>query len=106
MSKPEPILAKAANMEFNRWANFLFRRPYTTQVVAEFVDEIEAALAKIRDHPNRYPLEGYSDYRKFGPTSKHHFKVIYTVRDGVTWIVAIAHPARRVRYWVRRKLKR
>jgi hypothetical protein len=54
----------------SRWANFLFRRPYTTQVVAE------------------------------------HFKVIYTVRDGVTWIVAIAHPARRVRYWVRRKLKR
>ena len=106
MSNPEPILVKAANVEFNRWANFLFRRPYTTQVVAEFVDEIEDAFAKIRDHPDRYPLEGYSDYRKFGPTPKHHFKVIYTVRDGVTWIVAIAHPARRVGYWSRRKLKR
>ena len=106
MSKPDPILVKAANMEFNRWANFLFRRPYTTQVVAEFVDEIEDAFAKIRENPDRYPLEGYSDFRKFGPTLKHHFKVIYTVRDGVTWIVAIAHPARRVRYWARRKLKR
>jgi len=106
MSNPEPILVKAANMEFNRWANFLFHRPYTTQVVAEFVDEIEDAFEKIRDHPDRYPREGYSDYRKFGPTSKHHFKIIYAVRDGVTWIVAIAHPARRVRYWSRRKLKR
>ncbi len=104
MSNPEPILVKAANEEFNRWANFLYHRPDTTQVVAEFVDEIEDALAKIRDNPNRYPLEGYSDYRKFGPIPKHHFKVIYPVRDGVTWIVA--HPARRVRYWARRKLKR
>ncbi|MCE0482778.1 MAG: hypothetical protein LV479_00905 [Methylacidiphilales bacterium] len=55
MSKHDPILVKAANEEFNRWANFLFRRPYTTHVVAEFVDEIEDAFAKIRDHPDRYP---------------------------------------------------
>ena len=61
MSEPEPLLVKAANREFNRWANFLFRRPYTTRVVAEFVDEIEDAFAKIRDHPDRYPLEGYSN---------------------------------------------
>ena len=67
MSNPEPILVKAANVEFNRWANFLFRRPYTTQVVAAFVDEIEDAFAKIRDHPDRYPLEGYSDYRSSAP---------------------------------------
>ena len=106
MSNPDPILVKAANIEFNRWANFLFRRPYTTKVVAEFVDEIEDALEKIRNHPGRYPLEGYSDYRKFGPTSKHHFKVIYVVRDGVIWIVAIAHPARRMHYWARRSLRR
>jgi plasmid stabilization system protein ParE len=105
MSKSDPILVKAANVEFNRWADFLFHRPYTTKVVAEFVDEIQDALEKIRDHPDRYPLEGYSDYRKFGPTRKHHFKVIYAVRDDVTWIVAIAHPARRVRYWARRKLR-
>jgi hypothetical protein len=82
MSKPDPILVKAANREFNRWANFLYRRPYTTRVVAEFVDEIEDAFEKIRDHPDRYPLEGYSDYRKIGPTPKHHFKVIYVVRNG------------------------
>ena len=106
MSKLDPILVKAAKVEFNRWANFLYRRPYTTQVVAEFVDEIEDAFAKIREHPDRYPLEGYSDYRKFGPTTKHHFKVIYTVRGGVPWIVAISHPARRIRYWARRKLER
>jgi plasmid stabilization system protein ParE len=106
VSKPDPILVKAANIEFNRWADFLCHRPYTTKVVAEFVDEIQDAFEKIRDHPDRYPMEGYSDYRKFGPTRKHHFKVIYAVRDGVTWIVAVAHPARRMRYWARRKLKR
>jgi ParE toxin of type II toxin-antitoxin system, parDE len=105
MSKSDPILVKEANLEFNRWADFLFHRPYTTKVVAEFIDEIQDALEKIRDHHDRYPLEGYSDYRKFGPTRKHHFKVIYTVRDNVTWIVAITHPARRVRYWARRKLQ-
>jgi plasmid stabilization system protein ParE len=105
-SKPDPILVSAANREFNRWADFLYHRPYTTQVVAEFVDEIQDAFEKIRDHPDRYPLAGYSDYRKFGPTRKHRFKVIYAVRDGVTWIVAVAHPARRIRYWAQRKLKR
>jgi len=63
-------------------------------------------LKKIRSHPERYPLEGYSDYRKFGPTRKHHFKIIYTVREGGVWIVAVSHPARRVRYWVGRKLRR
>ena len=77
MSKPDPILVKAANRVFNRWAHFLFRRPYTTQVVAEFVDEIEDAFAKIRDHPDRYPLEGHSDYRKFGPTPKHTSKSLH-----------------------------
>jgi plasmid stabilization system protein ParE len=97
VSNPDPILVKAANIEFNRWADFLYHRPYTTKVVAEFIDEIQDAFEKIRDHPNRYPLEGYSDYRRFGPTCKHHFKVIYTVRNGVIWIVAIAHPARRMR---------
>jgi hypothetical protein len=74
MSNPEPLLVKAANVEFNRWANFLFRRPYTTQVVAEFIDEIKDAFETIQNHPDRYPLEGYSDYRKFGPTPKHHLK--------------------------------
>lgn len=106
MSKHDPILVKAANIEFIRWANFLYQRPYTTKVVAEFIDEIQDAFDKIRDHPERFPLVGYSDYRKFGPTHKHHFNVIYVVRDNVTWIVAIAHPARRVRYWSRRRLRR
>ncbi len=68
--------------------------------------EIEDAFEKSRNHPERYPLEGYADYRKFGPTPKHHFKVIFVVRDNIIWIVAIAHPARRVRYWARRKLRR
>ncbi len=40
MSNPEPVLVRAANVEFNRWADFLFRRPYTTRVVAEFIDEL------------------------------------------------------------------
>ena len=105
MSKPDPILVKAANAEFNRWADFLCRRPYTTVVVAEFVEEIQDAFEKIRDHPERYPLEGYANYRKFGPTAKHDFKIIYAVNDRVTWIVAVAHPARRLRYWARRKLR-
>jgi plasmid stabilization system protein ParE len=105
MSAPELFLVKGANAEFNRWAHFLFHRPYTTRVVAEFVDEIEDALLKIQKHPERYPLEGYSDYRKFGPTRKHHFKVIYTIRENRVWVVAIAHPARRLRYWSRRNLR-
>jgi len=58
MSKSDPILVKGANSEFNRWADFLFHQPYTSQVVAEFVEEIEDAFEKIRDHPHRYPLEG------------------------------------------------
>ncbi len=105
MKRREPLLVRAANIEFNRWANFLYRRPFTTTVVAEFVDEIEDAFDKIGDNPERYPLAGYLDYRKFGPTRKHRFNVIYTIRE-VIWIVAVAHPARRMRYWSRRRLKR
>ena len=105
MNHPEPVLLKGAHGEFMRWIDKLAKRPFTTKVVANFVFEIEETIHEIEKHPNRYPLEGYKDYRRAGPTRIHEFKIIYVVREGRILIVAIAHPGRRPRYWAMRKLK-
>ncbi len=59
MSKPDPILVKAANVEFNVGQFFWVRRPcWTTKVVAEFVDEIEDAFEKIQTNSRPLPARG------------------------------------------------
>ncbi len=100
----EPLFLKAAAAEYLHWADWLEKHPFTTQVRANFVDEIETAVYAAAEHPHRYPLEGWKDFRRVGPTPIYKFKIVYAVREETVLIVAVSHPSRRPRYWTRRKL--
>jgi len=81
------------------------RTPFTTRVVANFVEEIESAEKAILLNPDRFPLvRGQYHYRRFGPTKIYRFSVIYETIGCDLHILAVAHPARRPRYWIKRRI--
>ena len=95
----------AARREYDRQVARLMRNPFTTRVVANFIEEIESAERAIARSPHRYSLvKGHSEYRRFGPTKIYRFNVIYEIVGSDLHILAIAHPARRPRYWIRRRI--
>jgi len=95
----------AARREYDRQVARLLKNPFTTRVVANFIEEIELAEAAVLRNPHRYPLvKGHSEYRRFGPTKIYRFSVIYEIVGGDLHILAIAHPSRRPRYWIRRRI--
>jgi plasmid stabilization system protein ParE len=104
MTNREPLFLKAAAAEYLRWIDWLSDHPFTTQVRANFVEEIKTAVYAAAEHPDRYPLEGWNDFRRVGPTPIYKFKIVYAVREGRVLIVAVSHPSRRPRHWTRRKL--
>jgi len=81
------------------------KNPFTTRVVANFIAEIESAEKAILHDPERFPvLPGKSQYRRFGPTKIYRFTVVYQIVDGDLHILAVAHPARRPYYWIKRRI--
>lgn len=67
-------------------------------VAAEgFVREIEHALARIAEAPERYPLTRYG--RRRFVLLNYPYDVVYRVLPDEVEIVAVAHHARRPGYW-------
>lgn len=64
---------------------------------AEFVREIEHALRRIQESPERYPLTRHQ--RRRFVLLKFPFDVIYRVLDHEVEIIAVAHHSRRPGYW-------
>jgi|SRR5271163_3014105 len=94
-----------ARREYDRQVARLMKNPFTTRVVANFIQEIESAEKAILRDPERFPvLRGKSQYRRFGPTKIYRFNVIYQIADGHLHVLAIAHPARRPYYWIKRRI--
>jgi hypothetical protein len=99
------IYHPAARREYDRQVARLMKTPFTTQVVANFIDEIESAERAILHHPDRFPLvRGLAQYRRFGPTKIYRFTLIYQQTGSNFYILAVAHPARRPRYWIKRRI--
>jgi toxin ParE1/3/4 len=65
-----------------------------------FLDEIDHALAMICENPDRWPLHGHGTRRYL----MHAFPylIVYRRLDDRIQIVAVAHGARRPKYWPKR----
>jgi hypothetical protein len=95
----------AARREYDRQVARLMKNPFTTRVVANFIEEIETAERAILRDPDRFPLvSGLTQYRRFGPTKIYRFNVIDQIAGSDLHVLAVAHPARRPRYWIKRRI--
>ena len=72
----------------------------SASAAAGFVREIEHAMARISESPERYPLTRRG--RRRIVLLNYPYDVVYRVTPGDVEIVAIAHHARRPAYWRRR----
>ena len=95
----------SARREYDRQVARLMKNPFTTRVVANFIEEIEAAEKAILRDPVRFPVvRGKSQYRRFGPTKIYRFNLIYEIAGSNLHVLAVAHPARRPLYWIKRRI--
>ena len=102
---PVLLYHPAARREYDRQVARLMKNPFTTRVVANFIEEIESAEKAILRDPDRFPkVLGESQYYRFGPTKIYRFNVIYQIVSSDLHILAVAHPARRPRYWIKRRI--
>jgi plasmid stabilization system protein ParE len=69
----------------------------STTAAAEFVDEIERAVSRIQEAPERYP-ETRHQRRRFVLLS-FPFAVVYRLTPTHIEILAVAHHSRRPGYW-------
>ena len=65
-----------------------------------FDREFEAAIQKILEAPNRWPLER-AKVRRYRMT-KFPYKIMYRLNDSEVVVVAVAHASRRPGYWADR----
>jgi plasmid stabilization system protein ParE len=72
----------------------------STVAAAGFVREIEHALARITEAPERYPLTRLG--RRRFVLLNYPYDVVYRITGAEIEIIAVAHHARRPAYWRRR----
>ena len=71
---------------------------------AALIVEIDEAIAKVLEAPQRWPALGAS-YQHY-VLGRYPYSVVYRVREEVVFIVAIAHHSRMPNYWRDRDEKR
>ena len=67
-----------------------------------FAQQIEAALARIAETPQRYPV-GEHGTREHVLPSRLPYTVVYRVNANVIVVVAVAHQSREPGYWHQRQ---
>jgi toxin ParE1/3/4 len=67
----------------------------------EFRDELQAALARVRENPLLYAAESGSI--RIAPLHRFPYSLIYEELTDRPWIAAVAHQSRRPGYWSRRR---
>src|SRR5215467_4777115 len=75
-------------------------RKRSSTAAAGFVEELQRAADTIRDSPERWPL-GKNNTRRF-LLWRFPFAIIYSERESVITVWAVAHGSRRPEYWTRR----
>jgi len=85
----------AADEELLEATDWYVRRSATA--AAGFVREIEHALARILEAPERYPLTRFGR-RRFVLMS-YPYDIVYRVTRSEIEIIAVAHHARKPAYW-------
>ncbi len=72
----------------------------SAKAAADFVEELYRATETIRAAPERWPA-GKNNSRRF-LLWRFPFSIIYSERDSLITVWAVAHASRRPGYWVRR----
>jgi hypothetical protein len=94
----------AAEFEYDRKLERIAQRPFTTHSVADFVEDIAHLESEIRSHPGLRHVSGApKGFFRVGPSPIYSYGLIYRLRRGDAYVVAVAAPGRRPLYWVRRK---
>ena len=84
--------ARAELLEAEEW--YLRRSPTAAR---EFLREIERAVARISEAPERYPVTKHG--RRRFVLLEFPFDLVYRIEEHDLEIIAIAHHARRPGYW-------
>jgi hypothetical protein len=94
-----------AEFEYDRKLERIARRPFTTHSVSDFLQDIACLEDEIRAHPGlRHALGAPAGFFRVGPSPIYSCSLIYRLRDGDAYVVAMAAPGRRPLYWVRRRI--
>lgn len=75
-------------------------RERSASAAAAFLSELETAVAKIIDSPERWPEYRYGSRRC--PFRRFPYFIVYRQLEDVIQVVAVAHNRRRPEYWKRR----
>jgi plasmid stabilization system protein ParE len=67
----------------------------------DFRAELDAALARIQQNPQMYPVESGSI--RACPLNRFPYSVYYAELTDRIWVAAVGHQSRRPGYWARRK---
>lgn len=74
----------------------------------DFLDEVQAALEQIGQHPSRYPLvmgiKPGLEIRRY-LVGRFPYVVVYEIRPQSIEIISVHHGARRPGFWLRRRRK-
>ena len=73
---------------------------HSPKAALDFIEEMHRAAETIREAPERWP-PGKNDTRRF-LLWRFPFAIIYSERESVVTIWAVAHGSRRPEYWERR----
>jgi plasmid stabilization system protein ParE len=84
--------ARAELLEAEDW--YLKR---SVRAAGEFVREVDHALTRIREAPDRYPETRYG--RRRFVLLNFPFDLVYRITDHEVEIIAVAHHSRRPAYW-------
>jgi toxin ParE1/3/4 len=82
-------------LEATEW--YIERSP---TAAAGFVREIEHALSRIAEAPERYPLTRFG--RRRFVLLNYPYDLVYRIAHGEVEIIAVSHHARRPGYWRQR----
>jgi hypothetical protein len=96
---------RAAEAEYERKLESIALRPFTSHSVRDFIEDIEALEAEILLHPGlrRAPGAPPGIFR-VGPSRVYSYSLIYRLRAGDAYVIAVAAPQRRPLYWRHRAI--
>jgi len=98
------LYISVAALEHDSKLERIAQRPFTTHSVSDFLQDIAHLEKEIHVHPGQRPARGApAGFFRVGPSPIYSYSLIYRLRDGDAYVVAVAAPGRRPLYWVRRK---
>jgi hypothetical protein len=95
----------AAEAEHDSKLERIALRPFTTHSVSDFLQDIACLENEILAHPGLRPVPGAPlGFFRVGPSPIYSYSLIYRLREGDAYIIAVAAPGRRPLYWAGRRI--